>query len=61
MGVGGGGVSISHLLFVDDTFLFCGVDIEQILYIQMLLSCFEAVIGLKVNWRMRLNWIDFVL
>lgn len=57
----GGGVSISHLLFVDDTILFCGVDIEQIFYIQMLLSCFEAVIRLKVNWRMWLNWIDFVL
>ena len=47
--LGGGGLSISRLLFVDDTILFCDVDIEQILYIQMLLSCFEAVTRLKVN------------
>ena len=47
--LGGGGLPISRLLFVDDTILFCDVDIEQILYIQMLLSCFEAVTRLNVN------------
>ena len=45
----GGGVCVSHLLFADDTILFCDVDEEQILHVQMLLLCFQAVTGLKVN------------
>ena len=38
-----------HLLFVDDTILFCDANDEQILYVRMLLLCFQAVTGLKVN------------
>ena len=45
----GGGVCVSHLLFVDDTILFCDACEEQILHVRMLLLCFQAVIGLKVN------------
>ena len=45
----GGGVCVSHLLFADDTILFCDVDEEQILHVQMLLLCFQTVTGLKVN------------
>ena len=44
----GGGECVSHLLFADDTILFCDADVEQILHIRLLL-CFQAVIGLKVN------------
>ena len=43
------GVFVSHLLFADDTILFCDANEEQILHVRMLLLCFEAVIGLKVN------------
>ena len=45
----GGGVCVSHLLFADDTILFCDADEEQILHVRMLLLCFQAVTGLKVN------------
>ena len=45
----GGGKCVSHLLFADDTILSCDADVEQILHIRLLLLCFQAVIGLKVN------------
>ena len=45
----GGGECVTHLLFVDDTILFCDADVEQILHIRLLLLSFQAVIGLKVN------------
>ena len=44
-----GGESVSHLLFVDDTILFCDTDVEQILHIRLLLLSFQVVTGLKVN------------
>jgi hypothetical protein len=42
-------VEVSHLLFADDTLVFCGTDARQISYLGALLVCFEAVSGLKVN------------
>ena len=44
-----GGLQISHLLFANDTILFCDASREQLLYIRMVLIFFEAIIGLKVN------------
>ena len=46
---GGGGVCVSHLLFANDTILFCDAVEEQILHVQMLLLCFHAMTSLKVN------------
>ena len=42
-------LDVSHLLFADDTLVFCGADASQISYMGELLVCFEAVSGLKVN------------
>ena len=38
----GGGVCIFHLLFTNDTILFCDTVAKQILHIRMLLLCFQA-------------------
>ena len=43
------GIRVSHLLFADDTILFCDASREQILSIRLVLSCFQAFTSLKVN------------
>ncbi|XP_035545987.1 uncharacterized protein LOC118348461 [Juglans regia] len=45
----GGLIIISHLLFADDTLVFCEANRSQIQTLRALLLCFEAVLGLKVN------------
>jgi hypothetical protein len=42
-------VNVSHLLFADDTLVFCEANESQIRHVGALLVCFEAVAGLKVN------------
>ncbi|PKI36674.1 hypothetical protein CRG98_042933 [Punica granatum] len=40
---------ISHLLYADDTILFCGDNDEELRNLRCVLLCFEAVYGLKIN------------
>ena len=42
-------IRVSHLLFANDTILFNDASREQILSIRLVLSCFQAFTGLKVN------------
>ena len=45
------GIRVSHLLFADDTILFCDASRKQILSIGLVLTCFQAFTGLEVNVR----------
>ena len=45
----GNGLSISHLLFANDTIVFCDAAPDQILHLRMVLACFEAMTSLGVN------------
>ena len=45
----GRSLAVSHLLYADDTLIFCDADLDQILILRMILIWFEAVSGLKIN------------
>jgi hypothetical protein len=42
-------MDVSHLLFADDTLIFCEPKVEQIQNLRCLLFCFEVTLGLKIN------------
>jgi hypothetical protein len=42
-------IHIFHVLFVDDTLIFCKANPNHIHYLCALLLCFEAIFGLKIN------------
>ena len=42
-------VQVSHLLFVDDTLVFCGPSKNQLMYLSWILMWFEAMSGLRIN------------
>jgi hypothetical protein len=42
-------MTVSHLLFADDTLIFCDVDPSQLLYLRVILNRFEAASGLRIN------------
>ncbi|RVX07796.1 putative ribonuclease H protein [Vitis vinifera] len=47
---GGEGVNVtSHLLFADDTLVFCGASKVQLLHLNWILMWFEAMSGLRIN------------
>ena len=41
------GIRISHLLFANNTILFCDASREQLLSIRLVLTCFQAFTSLK--------------
>ena len=43
-------LQISHLLYADDTLIFCDAKTEQVSNIRVVLVIFEAISGLAVNW-----------
>ena len=45
----GGELVISHLLYADDTVLFCEVNSKQLMYLGWTLMWFEAFSGLNIN------------
>ncbi|RVX06605.1 LINE-1 reverse transcriptase-like [Vitis vinifera] len=48
-GRGGVELNVSHLLFADDTIIFCKAEREQVTNLSWILAWFEAASGLRIN------------
>ena len=48
-GRGGGELTVSHLLFTDDTIIFCEARKEQLTNLSWILAWFKAASGLRIN------------
>ncbi|KAL6320089.1 hypothetical protein AAG906_004598 [Vitis piasezkii] len=48
-GRGGERAQVSHLLFANDTLVFCGASQDQMTYLSWILKWFEAISGLRIN------------
>lgn len=47
--VSSNGESITHLHFADVTLLFVDASLEEVQQLKIILLCFEAITGMKVN------------
>jgi hypothetical protein len=45
----GSALKVSHLLFADDTLIFCGAERDHLVHLKGVLMCFEEVSGLRIN------------
>ncbi|KAL6322348.1 hypothetical protein AAG906_007901 [Vitis piasezkii] len=45
----GEGAQVSHLLFADDTLVFCGASQDRMMYLSWTLMWFEVILGLRIN------------
>jgi hypothetical protein len=40
---------VNHLLFMDDTSIFCGAQVEHVQNLRCAFLCFEAASGIRIN------------
>jgi hypothetical protein len=45
----GGAINISHLLFANNTLIFCGSNPDHLRNLRCLFLCFQTVSGLRIN------------